>query len=214
MGQGANRGGRASPRAAVTYHNPNVYFFARRHNTSSASVTHRTDVPAGKKRPRRRHVGQAAIPPGRWARTCRSTVTGLISDCVIASVNTSTKPALGDDSGERYNPFAQSVPQDAGIADEELVAQAQSGNREALEKLVCRHQAWVFNIAIRMLWRRDLAEDATQESSLRSSPSWVHLRPRANLGPGYTGSQLTIFSMFANPRSKRSYQPSRIWDER
>ncbi|MFY9988880.1 MAG: RNA polymerase sigma factor, partial [Chthoniobacterales bacterium] len=109
------------------------------------------------------YVGQAAIPPGRWARTCRSTVTGLISDCVIASVNTSTKPALSDDSGERYNPFTQSVPQDTGIADEELVAQAQSGNREALEKLVCRHQAWVFNIAIRMLWRRDLAEDATQD---------------------------------------------------
>ena len=39
----------------------------------------------------------------------------------------------------------------------------ESGNREALEKLVCRHQAWVFNITIRMLWRRDLAEDATQE---------------------------------------------------
>lgn len=25
------------------------------------------------------------------------------------------------------------------------------------------HQAWVFNIATRMVWRRDLAEDATQE---------------------------------------------------
>jgi len=29
--------------------------------------------------------------------------------------------------------------------------------------LVRRHQAWVFNIAMRVVWRRDLAEDATQE---------------------------------------------------
>ena len=75
------------------------------------------------------------------------------------TVSALTNPA----GGERYNPFSQSEPQDAGMTDEELVAQAQSSNREALEKLVCRHQAWVFNIAIRMLWRRDLAEDATQE---------------------------------------------------
>jgi RNA polymerase sigma factor (sigma-70 family) len=64
---------------------------------------------------------------------------------------------------ERQNPFAQAGTQDSSIPDEELVAEAQAGDREALEALVRRHQAWVFNIAIRMVWRRDLAEDATQE---------------------------------------------------
>jgi RNA polymerase sigma factor (sigma-70 family) len=53
-------------------------------------------------------------------------------------------------------------------ADEELVTQAQSGNKDALEKLVRRHQPWIFNIALRMIWRRDLAEDATQEILIKA----------------------------------------------
>jgi RNA polymerase sigma factor (sigma-70 family) len=47
--------------------------------------------------------------------------------------------------------------------DEDLVAQARSGDREAMEQLLLRHQPWVLNIAVRMLWRRADAEDATQE---------------------------------------------------
>ena len=64
---------------------------------------------------------------------------------------------------ERQNPFAQCVPNDSTIPDDELVAKAQAGDRDALERLVRRHQGWVFNVALRMIWRRDLAEDATQE---------------------------------------------------
>jgi hypothetical protein len=77
------------------------------------------------------------------------------------------KPSTGSSDNEewveRQNPFAQGVPNDSTIPDEELVAKAQAGDRDALENLVRRHQAWVFNIALRMMWRRDLAEDATQE---------------------------------------------------
>ena len=65
--------------------------------------------------------------------------------------------------GERINPFSQSGRQNPGLADEELVARAQAGDKDALEQLVRRHQPWVFNIAIRMLWHREQAEDATQE---------------------------------------------------
>jgi RNA polymerase sigma factor (sigma-70 family) len=65
--------------------------------------------------------------------------------------------------GERFNPFG-GVPADhCGPPDEELVSKARFGNKDALELLVRRHQPWVFNIAIRMLWHRQLAEDATQE---------------------------------------------------
>jgi RNA polymerase sigma factor (sigma-70 family) len=66
-------------------------------------------------------------------------------------------------SWPRYNPFTQASAPDNTIPDEELVAKAQAGDRDSLEGLVRRHQAWVFNIATRMVWRRDLAEDATQE---------------------------------------------------
>jgi RNA polymerase sigma factor (sigma-70 family) len=66
-------------------------------------------------------------------------------------------------SGDHLNPFNEKGTPEAGPADAELVAAAQTGNKEALEKLVRRHQPWVFNIAIRMVWRREAAEDATQE---------------------------------------------------
>jgi DNA-directed RNA polymerase specialized sigma24 family protein len=66
-------------------------------------------------------------------------------------------------SGDRLNPFSERGTPEAGPVDEELVAAAQAGNKVALEKLVRRHQPWVFNIAIRMVWRREVAEDATQE---------------------------------------------------
>jgi RNA polymerase sigma factor (sigma-70 family) len=71
---------------------------------------------------------------------------------------------FGDEwRGDSANPFAQVATESDGPTDEELVSEAQAGDKEALEHLVRRHQAWVFNIAIRMMWRRDLAEDATQE---------------------------------------------------
>jgi RNA polymerase sigma factor (sigma-70 family) len=47
--------------------------------------------------------------------------------------------------------------------DEQLVALAQGGDRRALEQLVARHGPWIFNVAARMVWRRDDAADVTQE---------------------------------------------------
>jgi RNA polymerase sigma factor (sigma-70 family) len=48
-------------------------------------------------------------------------------------------------------------------SDEQLVALAQGGDRAALEQLVARHGPWIFNVAARMVWRRDDAADVTQE---------------------------------------------------
>jgi len=64
---------------------------------------------------------------------------------------------------DRRNPFAEVDPNDDATADEELVSSALAGNKDSLEQLVRRHQPFVFNICMRMVWRRDLAEDATQE---------------------------------------------------
>src|SRR6266705_5947537 len=47
--------------------------------------------------------------------------------------------------------------------DQKLVLRARSGDRKALEELVQRHQAWIYKIAIRMLYHPQDAEDATQE---------------------------------------------------
>ena len=52
---------------------------------------------------------------------------------------------------------------DADSEDRELVRRAQGGNREALEQLITRHQGWIYNIALRMVYLSEDAEDATQE---------------------------------------------------
>src|SRR5215217_5326027 len=59
------------------------------------------------------------------------------------------------------NPLAESTASDG--EDRELVCRAQGGNREALEQLITRHQAWIYNIALRMVYLPEDAEDATQE---------------------------------------------------
>jgi RNA polymerase sigma factor (sigma-70 family) len=60
-----------------------------------------------------------------------------------------------------FNPFAEAAADDA--ADAVLVEQAQNGDRAALEKLVLRHQAWIYNIAVRMVFQPHDAEEVTQE---------------------------------------------------
>jgi RNA polymerase sigma factor (sigma-70 family) len=47
--------------------------------------------------------------------------------------------------------------------DAALVALAQGGSREALEALIEKHQAWIYNIALRMVYLPQDAEDITQE---------------------------------------------------
>jgi len=66
------------------------------------------------------------------------------------------------------------------------VREAQGGNREALEQLITRHQAWIYNIVLRMVYLPQDAEDATQEilvklitklSTFRgasSFPTWLY----------------------------------------
>lgn len=49
-----------------------------------------------------------------------------------------------------------------------LVARARSGESDALEVLVRRHQPWIYNIAVRMLYHPQDAQDATQEILIKA----------------------------------------------
>jgi RNA polymerase sigma factor (sigma-70 family) len=60
-----------------------------------------------------------------------------------------------------FNPFTEIAENDP--ADAALVEQAKNGDRAALEKLVLRHQAWIYNIAVRMVFQPHDAEEVTQE---------------------------------------------------
>lgn len=64
-------------------------------------------------------------------------------------------------------------------ADEALVELARQGDLQALDTLLRRHQAWIFNLALRMVWRRDLAEDATQEILIKATTHLVSFEGRS-----------------------------------
>jgi RNA polymerase sigma factor (sigma-70 family) len=59
------------------------------------------------------------------------------------------------------NPLSDNAPTDQ--EDQGLVMRARAGDRRALEELVQRHQGWIYNIALRMLFHPQDSEDATQE---------------------------------------------------
>ena len=63
------------------------------------------------------------------------------------------------------NPFTSSAESDA--EDSVLVARIREGDRDALEALVARHQAWIYNLVRRMFYYAHDAEDATQEVLLK-----------------------------------------------
>src|SRR5690242_9680661 len=65
-------------------------------------------------------------------------------------------------------PFGPASPFTNEPSDEALVSRAQGGDKDALERLIRRHQAWVFNVALRMLWHREAAQDATQEILIKA----------------------------------------------
>lgn len=58
------------------------------------------------------------------------------------------------------NPFTEVVDEKS---ETDLIQQAKLGSREALKKLVLRHQAWIYNIAVRMVFHSQDAEEVTQE---------------------------------------------------
>ena len=60
-------------------------------------------------------------------------------------------------------PIAERRREQARADDDELVAQAVAGDRQAFEALYDRYSATVFGVALKMLGDRELAEDAVQE---------------------------------------------------
>jgi RNA polymerase sigma factor (sigma-70 family) len=59
------------------------------------------------------------------------------------------------------NPFIEKNSTD--LKDSQLIDEALQGNKKSLEALIYRHQAWIYNIALRMVFYPQEAEDVTQE---------------------------------------------------
>lgn len=59
------------------------------------------------------------------------------------------------------NPFIEDPERES--TDETLIAGALKGGRKELDTLIRRHQTWIYNIALRMVFNPQDAEDVTQE---------------------------------------------------
>ncbi|MBU2510863.1 RNA polymerase sigma factor [bacterium] len=59
------------------------------------------------------------------------------------------------------NPFIEKS--NADDDEKRLIESSLQGNLQALEKIIFRHQAWIYNIALRMVCDPDDAQDITQE---------------------------------------------------
>jgi RNA polymerase sigma factor (sigma-70 family) len=63
------------------------------------------------------------------------------------------------------NPFIEK--NETNAEDKLLVEQAVKGDKKSLEQLIKRHQSWIYNIAIKMVWNPSDAEDVTQETLIK-----------------------------------------------
>ncbi|MGE3637391.1 MAG: RNA polymerase sigma factor [Pirellulales bacterium] len=65
-----------------------------------------------------------------------------------------------------HNPFTEVAANDHD--DVELVRHAKNGDGNSLERLILRHQAWIYNIAVRMVFQPQDAEEVTQEVLIKA----------------------------------------------
>jgi RNA polymerase sigma factor (sigma-70 family) len=106
-----------------------------------------------------------------------------------------------------HNPFSEA--EGSILEDIDLAERAKHGDREALESLILRHQAWIYNIAVRMVFHPHDAEEVTQEvlvkvitrlssfkgeSQFRTWLYWIVANHVLNMKRGRAESQTTTFA--------------------
>ncbi len=64
-----------------------------------------------------------------------------------------------------HNPFAELVDE---TTDCDLIELSKNGSQSAIERLILRHQAWIYNIALRMVFDPHDAEEVTQEVLIKA----------------------------------------------
>jgi RNA polymerase sigma factor (sigma-70 family) len=70
---------------------------------------------------------------------------------------------------------------DDGVPDGELVALVQQGDRGALDTLIERHRPWIYNVAMRMVYLPQDADDATQEILIKAVTKLSSFEGRSSL---------------------------------
>ena len=96
------------------------------------------------------------------------------------------------------------------VPDSALVALARSGNANAFEELVRRHQVTIFRIALRMLGDSGDAEDASQESFLQAWRALPRFRSQSAFS---TWLYRIVTNRCLNLRRARRPSQPLLWDQ-
>jgi RNA polymerase sigma-70 factor (ECF subfamily) len=96
------------------------------------------------------------------------------------------------------------------VPDSALVALTRSGNANAFEELVRRHQATIFRIALRMLGDRRDAEDASQETFLQAWRALPRFRSQSAFS---TWLYRIVTNRCLNLRRARRPSQALLWDQ-
>lgn len=81
---------------------------------------------------------------------------------------------------------------DSSRADTQLIREALDGNKQSLEKLILRHQGWIYNIAFKMVMDHDDAADITQEILIKAITSL------SSYDPGRGAFRTWVYRITAN----------------
>ena len=93
-------------------------------------------------------------------------------------------------TAQPISPFT--LNESSQATDQQLVADVLTGNQDALETLVSRHQPWVYNLAFRMVMVREDAEDVTQEVLVKV------ITKLASYDPGKGAFRTWLYRIVAN----------------
>ncbi|MCB0352416.1 MAG: sigma-70 family RNA polymerase sigma factor [Bdellovibrionales bacterium] len=105
------------------------------------------------------------------------------------------------------NRSEKTVPDQAQTEEQVAILAVQNGKSDAFRELVVLHQDRVFSVVMRMVGRRDLAEELTQETFLRAYRSIRSFRGESSFATWLT--RIAINRAKSHFRSKRHFQESR-----
>ncbi len=114
----------------------------------------------------------------------KATEPGGDSDTMVGVANTQAAAWPTSNTGViegsvTDNQEGRSTCLEDGVSDEQLMLDCQKGKEEALEQLYARYYQPIFLFVLRMVQRRDLAEDLAQETFLRVYNNRMSWQPKS-----------------------------------
>jgi len=99
---------------------------------------------------------------------------------------------------------------DSEIEDKDLIGKSLSGNKSALEKLIKKHQPWIYNAAINLTSNADDALDLMQETLIKVITNLSQFEQKSAFS---TWIYRILKNQFLNIKRKKDYLNTITWED-